>query len=125
MSNTVKVLLGAAFGLVLLVRCSGPSDIPPRDSSVRSWHEAGTLHKATVSEWWEAPVWDHVATSADFASVAAKKQGRSIESMDDLRPLAQEIRECINAAAKRPTSGHRRISEIAAVCLVMMEKSTD
>lgn len=66
------------LGIVTLtLNCVVEKETPPEElPKARSWHEGGTLHGASVDDWWKAPVWNRVATSADFAAVAAKNQGR-------------------------------------------------
>ena len=80
-------------------------------SQTKKWHEGGTLHKATALAWQTAEYNNKLATCADFIARLHNKKllkkdiSFKISSVDDLRPLAEELVEGLDKAfEKNPDS---------------------
>ncbi|QDT34551.1 hypothetical protein [Thalassoglobus polymorphus] len=77
------------------------------NSKSRKWYEGGTLHKKSALDWQGSNHPDKLATCSDF--VAAMWQNEkfvpriqnSIDSVDDMKPYAQELVEYIDVATRR------------------------
>ncbi|MCI5166040.1 MAG: hypothetical protein D3903_08060 [Candidatus Electrothrix sp. GM3_4] len=87
------------------------------------WYEGGTLHGASIARWNNASYSDKLATCADMAisrSWIMKKVQQSGD-MDTLKPYANELMTCINTASDdpKPEYEHMKISEIAAMCIIL------
>lgn len=108
-----------------------------RDSSsthAREWYEGGTLHQKSGLEWQTASYGDKLATCGDLvtkmwqdgnlkSSIAA-----GISSVDDVRPLAQELVTFLDNSFKgdpdpeqnRVLLTNQTVAETAAIGMVMM-----
>ena len=80
----------------------------------RRWYEGGTLHQATVAEWNGASDSNKLATAADFATSALHPR-----TTEEVRTPAREMKDCISTAAQSAPP-HKQVSELGAVCAVMM-----
>ena len=86
------------------------------------WYQGGSLHQKTAAEWVKASERNRLATSADFATTALK--GSTVldrmNSADDLRPYAVDIKKCIDAAYHpHPPDPTVRNAQTAAFCWVL------
>ena len=80
------------------------------------WYADGTLHKSSVLEWKNATNRDRLATSADFAASAG-----SISTMEELRPMAEDMLSCINEMVENDVIlDDSPVAEIAATCEVLL-----
>ncbi len=99
----------------------------------RNWYEGGTLHQKSALKWQVASAHDKLATCADFVAKMWKQESfvsriqNSIESVSDMRPLAQELVECLDAATEQlpdPDQNKRMyanqtVSSMATMCMLL------
>lgn len=79
----------------------------------KEWYEGGTLHKSKIYEWKTATEENKLATCADFITGTKKKI-----SLED----SYSLKKCIDEAVKGHTKvDNSDVSEIAAMCLILME----
>ena len=92
-------------------------------ASAARWYEGGTLHGATIAEWKRATAANQLATCADFLA-AAHMEGKlklPISDVESIRPYANELVTCINAATKgHSEADHQSVSDIAAMGALLM-----
>jgi hypothetical protein len=115
------LIFGAAL-FALLKSCG--NDEPAQEDqrpSTPSWYEGGTLQNATVGEWKAGTYQNRLASSADFAAVVVKNSGRSLNNMDELRPIARNFEACISEAAKADKADSVHVNDLAAACAVLMK----
>lgn len=86
------------------------------------WYQGGTLHNVKMSAWRSASFRDRFATAADFATAFMLKDGLPIDSMDDLKPYARNLEFSISDVGAGGVSDHRDVSEVAAVCWILMRE---
>ena len=81
------------------------------------WYQGGTLHKSKVLDWKNASVENKLATSGDFCTNVFKDS-----SIDDIKIIATNLKTCIEEAVKgHDAVDNSAISEIASLCLILME----
>ena len=99
-----------------------------------SWYEGGTLVNAGALEWQQASYKNKLATCGDFVSqMWSKKMLRpeiqnKINSMDDMRALAEELMTQIDIATKQGVNpeenkqiyANQKVTDIAATITVSM-----
>jgi hypothetical protein len=150
-TTSIKVSLGV-FGVLiigLLGYCSLPKPPASTSSTVASgnvqqeqsksqgrskWYEGGTLHNASALEWQEANYDDKLATCADFISGLWQNKKlkpalqSQIQSMEDIRTLAQKLVKEMDAAMKKDENSeenrkmytNQKVSEMAALLMLSM-----
>jgi hypothetical protein len=79
-----------------------------------AWHEGGTLHKDNGAAWATATYQNKLATCADFVA-ATNHQIDAKES--------KELLDCLDNVFSEPNTHSMNISEAAAACLILMEKT--
>ena len=79
------------------------------------WYEGGTLHNATLREWYSASYQNRLATSADL--IAAVKLAKD---MKQLKERAIELENYITTVAKDPISHDQEVKGIAAIGMVLL-----
>jgi hypothetical protein len=84
------------------------------------WYSGGTLHRSTMREWRQAAYTDRLATAADFSATLLKEQGRSVSSMNDLRPIAVSLEAAISEAGSGGHADTQSASGIAAACWMLI-----
>ena len=99
-----RIILGSAFLLV-----SFPS--------LAYWHDGGTLHNASASEWLSASYSNRLATSADFAAAT-----KLASDMAGLRVVAEELSSCITEAVSDSSLGSLQVKDVAALCIMMIKQ---
>ena len=104
-----------------------PPPAPPPQTQGKTdtllWFQDGTLHQKTAAGWVRAPHRDRLATAADYAIAALKDTivWDEISDLDQVRPYAEDLVECIDAAYDaEPISPTIVNSETAAFCWVLM-----
>lgn len=71
-----------------------------------AWYEGGTLHQANALQWQRASDADKLATCSDLVAAIYKNKSlkselqQTIKTVDDLRPLAEELVKALNSAFK-------------------------
>jgi hypothetical protein len=94
--------------------------------ALANWFSGGNLHKATGYEWQRATEANRLATSADFIAstiqLGWRYKGQIIrpQSVDGLLPFAIANKNCITKATSARAGYSQKISEISAMCNVMM-----
>lgn len=103
-------------------------------ASTKEWYEGGTLHDKSAIEWQTASSADKVATCADFVAAMWQKGhlkrsiAKHLSTIDDVRPYAEELVECLDAAFKpdpdpevnRKLFANQTVSGTAAIGMVIM-----
>jgi hypothetical protein len=104
------------------------------ERAVREWYKGGTLHNKSALEWQLASSPDKLATCADFVTkmwnngdLKPSLENR-LSTVDNVRPYAQELVECLDAAFKRdPNPEQNRklfvnqtVASTAVICMVTM-----
>lgn len=98
------------------------STSPVRPQS--EWYRGGNLHRSDVATWRGAPYQNRLATCGDFAAASlTDEQKKSLRSMDELKPRAMSLCECINVAVSDLSSdmGDTSIASIGSMCIALME----
>jgi len=112
---------------------TGGSSMP-----TKKWYEGGTLHNKSALEWQTASREDRLATCADFVTKMWQDGNPrpaiadNLRTVDDVRPYAQELVDCLDAAFKPdpdPEQHHRlftnqTVSGTAAIGMVIMGWTT-
>lgn len=103
---------------------------PTATSSSRSaaraasqWYQGGSLHRSDVKAWRNGAAANRLATCADFAATRlSDEEKKAMKTMDDLKPIAQNLCQCINVAVNdlpRELDG-QNIAEVASACTLIM-----
>ncbi len=77
------------------------------NSKSRKWYEGGTLHKKSALDWQGSNQPDKLATCSDFVAGMWQNEKfvpriqNSIDTVDDMKPYAQELVEYIDVATRR------------------------
>lgn len=79
------------------------------------WYEGGTLHKATAKTWHASSAQNQLATSADFVAAA-----KAAKSMAQLQLRSAALKTCISTSTADPDHRYLEVSEVAAVCIVLL-----
>ena len=125
----VASVILAFFGHMVSLFSREPDDLREGSESVshrvQEWYDGGTLHASNGRQWTQASDSDRLATAAGFAVYLLKdhpawSQLSSSFKMGALRPVAEELKECIDTATEGGGSDHIPVSEVAAVCGMMM-----
>ena len=118
-SWTLFPLRTFAFGVSLTLLAS-PLIAPLAHAE---WYTGGTLHKADGHAWVKASEKNRLATASDFAVIVIgqNKVARELDSFDDFRPYAGEMKACIDgmynsAEERRPVMRAKSTASIAALC---------
>jgi hypothetical protein len=121
LSGVVLGILGT-IALLLLVNETGrgpratPNVVPRRQPG--EWYSGGTLHDATIREWYAAQYSNRVATCADFL---VAKDPSLAEDMDELKSLAIRLDKAIRTAG-RHASEDQNVAEICAMLFVLWDR---
>ena len=91
-------------------------------SKATEWYSGGTLHRSTMREWRQATYSDRLATAADFSATLLKKQGRSVRSMNELRPIAVALETAISEAGRGGVADTQSASSIAAATWLLLNR---
>jgi hypothetical protein len=90
-----------------------------------AWYAGGNLHKATAREWVDASLQNQLATASDWVmtSKELKAKVNGAGDMEAVRPHADKLRQCINAALRRHSTLYDKMpaSDIAMTCLITMK----
>lgn len=89
-------------------------------SSDENWYSGGTLHSASIEQWKNATEDNKLATCADFVARLKEIKGDTYTNLDQMKRDATEMKDCINEAVKGDESIYTSISEISAVCYVLL-----
>ena len=123
---------GTIFALVVMIlfglamckedRTAQRSSPTPQSqqSSPQKWYQGGTLHDATMGEWYRASRRDRLATCADFVTFMLNHQGQSPRDMAHLRELASSLVICTSEAGDDIQLHGMKVKESAASCWVLM-----
>lgn len=95
------------FSLVLGASMALPTGYTPISvAQADAWYEGGTLHQANALQWQKASDADKLATCSDLVATIYKNKSfkpelqQAIKSVDDFRPLAEELVKALNGAFK-------------------------
>ncbi len=108
--------------LIWTVACSSDQPVP-QEPTTREWYQGGTLHDKTAIDWVKADDSDRLATSADYATVMLKETilWENIGGVDDMRPYAEELKECIDGTyLPEPAVPTMANSQTANQCWALM-----
>lgn len=118
------LILMSSVLITLLAGCS--SESTPSASSVAAappqedpWYVGGTLHQTYMGQWAVASERNRLATAADIAAAILKDRPGGPRTPDDVRPHAEALRSCIDAAHTEQDR-KRAVAEIAAACAVLL-----
>ncbi len=112
--------------------CSGLYDLGSSDSSSSrpkttsrstqsKWYVGGTLHRATMREWYGATYKNRLATCGDLVASVMKIEGKTVSSMDGLKKEAVNLEVCISEAGADRIADRMDLSAIAAACWLLMK----
>ena len=90
---------------------------PSTETADESWWTGGTLHDSWAAAWRTADHRDRLATTADWVSVLLEEN--KVDSMDELRVLADDMLECIDTAVEDPGIAIK-MSAVASGCWILM-----
>ena len=105
-----------------------------RQAQSRKWYEGGTLHNKSALQWQVAKADDKLATCSDFVAAMWKEKNfvpriqNSINSVDSMKPYAQELVKFLDAATKkhddpvqnRQMYANQTVSSMATIGMVSM-----
>lgn len=105
--NKMLTYLLMYFSVFLVASMALPAGYKPISAAqADAWYEGGTLHQANALQWQKASEADKLATCSDLVAVIYKNKSfkpelqQTIKSVDDFRPLAEELVKALNAAFK-------------------------
>ncbi|WP_426008279.1 hypothetical protein [Aeromonas salmonicida] len=95
------------FSVFLVASIALPAGYKPISvAQADAWYEGGTLHQANALQWQKASEADKLATCSDLVAAIYKNKSfkpelqQTIKSVDDFRPLAEELVKALNDAFK-------------------------
>jgi hypothetical protein len=93
------------------------------DTAFGQWYSGGTLHAANGLQWQQADARNRLATAADMVAAVAKGRDTTIQyqTVDDFRPYAEQLSDCITEATKTRAASTLPVQDIAALCVVSMQ----
>jgi hypothetical protein len=113
----MKKILGIVFAVVIALGVSGCSEN-------KKWYDHATLHKSTIEVWKKATKEDKLATSADWILTASPRISSEIKSsgsIDNLKPYANELVECIDKSINGvDTINNQQTTQSAIMCMTLM-----
>jgi len=113
----MKRIVGIVFAIVIAFGISGCSEN-------KKWYEHATLHKSTIKVWKKATQEDKLATSADWILTASPRISNEIKNsgnIDNLKPYANELVECINKSIDGvDTIDDQQTTQSAITCMTLM-----
>ncbi len=90
-----------------------------------SWHEGGTLHKASGREWVGATQQNQLATAFDWVMASKTMQAKVAEAGDKdvARAHADKLRQCVNVALSRQAKLYASMpaADIAMTCMITLQ----
>lgn len=90
-----------------------------------SWHEGGTLHKASGREWVGATQHNQLATAFDWVMTSKSVKAKVAEAGDaeSARTQADKLRQCVNVALSRHAKLYASMpaSDIAMTCIITLQ----
>ena len=109
----LTLILFLLFGFVqIIISCKNEDSKP-----INQWYQGGTLHKAKITDWKNATKENKLATCGDFCANTYKDN-----SLNEIKTIATNLMICIDEAVKDvETSGNSEVSEIASLCLILIE----
>ncbi len=85
------------------------------------WYQGGTLHRASIEEYWSATESNRLATCADFATLTLKDKVNPTNWEDKVLERATAIKACIDTATEGlPQTQDMKVSEVAAMCTTQL-----
>jgi hypothetical protein len=130
------------FSLVVAVFCMSllclacciplPNSQPAAPKS--KWYEGGTLHKKGALDWQQAPVWDKLATCADFVSNTWERKEfvpsiqQKITTIEDMQPYAVDLLNELDKATEphpdeeknRQMFENQTVAEFSVALMILM-----
>jgi len=109
--------------LTVLFLCINPA----ASNGADEWYAGGTLHKKNMDEWYRASYKDRLATCADFVTNASRVSNARLFGNNArlLYTKASSLEMCITKSMDGLKLGHLRVSETAAMCLLLMGNLTN
>ena len=134
--STIALLVMVVLAVGSVDSGTNGTNSTPRTSSTPAteWYSGGTLHNKSALEWETASPRDKLATCADFVTGMWQNGdlkpsiANSLSTVDDVRPYAQELVDCLDAAFKpdpdpeqnRKMFANQTVSSFAAMGVVTM-----
>jgi hypothetical protein len=106
-------IIGIFAMSLLFANCSKKKSEPD------NWYNGGNLHSLKIYDWKKADEKNKLATCADFVCNIKSTKGEKYTSNLDMKADAVYLKNCIEETTIDETSNENKISEIAALCLVM------
>ncbi len=107
------ILIMLTSSLFIIASCKNET-LPPKNK----WYQGGTLHKSKIIDWKNATKENKLATCGDFCANIYKNN-----SIDQIKLIATNLMICIDEATiENDAINDSLISEIASMCLLLMEK---
>lgn len=91
----------------------------------KNWYSDGNLHKSNINEWKNADKKNKLATCADFVSKFKASKGEKYNSNINMKADAIYLKNCIDEATINESSNETKISEIAALCILIKFEETN
>lgn len=119
----LKLIFLSVLAIVMTSCNNSTSNTPEEQSSEIEIKEIpkATLHAATVAEWKSATDENKLLTCLDFASKIKMNKGEKYDSDTEMLADASYLLTCINEAIKGDNVDNNKVSEVAALCLVLKE----
>ncbi len=117
-NNSGRLLILISFiltsSLLTITSCKNGNEKPRN-----KWYQGGTLHKSKIIEWKNASPKNKLATCGDFCASLYKNN-----TINEIKKIATNLMICIDEASRDNNSiDNSEVSEIASMCLLIMEKS--
>jgi hypothetical protein len=124
----LALALAAAVSLAhaTTTRADAETAVDPTPSTLAEtpWYTGGSLHKASAREWLDATVKNQLATASDWVltSKSVKAKFATSGDMGVVRPHADQLRQCVNAALRRHSDLYAKmpVADIAVTCLITL-----
>lgn len=98
---------------------------PSETAATAPWYAGGTLHKASGREWISGSQQNQLATASDWALTSKAVKAKVAESgdMEAIRPMADQLRQCVNVALSRHAKLYASLpaSDVATTCLITLQ----
>lgn len=114
--------------IFFLLSCSEKTTSDSNSSSDSSieWTKNGTLHNKTIIDWKAATAENKLATCADFVVNIKTAENQKYTSITDMKYDAVNIKTCIDEAVEgNEYADNMNISEVAALCHIMMKSNSE
>ena len=125
MAMKLGELVGVVIVLTFIWQAGKPPEAPVPTELL--WYQGGGLEDDLMADWRVATDHARLATAADMVVVALSENHPDWQ-VDDYRPYAEELVQCLNGAMASPESlgdfkavDSLKVADMAAACILLLE----